>query len=70
MKKYHTMERLCSVYTFFLIVFFQAAILYTSVNGQRRLRVLNLALNCCTQMSDLYRNCELDVIVNHMAKTG
>ncbi|ELT99740.1 hypothetical protein CAPTEDRAFT_210583 [Capitella teleta] len=46
----------------------QAAILYTSVSGQRRLRVINLAFNVCTQLSDLFRNCELDVLINHLAK--
>lgn len=48
----------------------QAAILYTSVSGQRRLRVINLAFNVCTQLSDLFRNCELDVLINHLAKMG
>lgn len=36
--------------------------------GQRRLRLHNLALNTCMQMADLYRNCELDTIINFMAK--
>ena len=36
--------------------------------GQRRLRIHNLALNTCLQMADLYRNCELDTIINFLAK--
>ena len=48
----------------------QAAVLYTSVSGQRRLRVLNLAFNVCNQLSDVFRNCELDVLVNYLAKVG
>jgi len=36
--------------------------------GQRRLRIHNLALNTCMQMADLYRNCELDTIINFLAK--
>lgn len=46
----------------------QVAVLYTSVSGQRRLRCHNLSLNCCVQMADLFRSCELDVLVNFFAK--
>nr|XP_019601364.1 PREDICTED: protein transport protein Sec24C isoform X1 [Rhinolophus sinicus]XP_019601365.1 PREDICTED: protein transport protein Sec24C isoform X1 [Rhinolophus sinicus] len=46
----------------------QCALLYTSCAGQRRLRIHNLALNCCTQLADLYRNCETDTLINYMAK--
>jgi len=49
-------------------VYVQAALLFTSVSGQRRLRVINLALNCGSSMADMYRNCELDTIVNFTAK--
>ena len=48
----------------------QAAILYTSISGQRRLRVVNMGYSCCTQMADLFRNCELDTLINYMAKLG
>ncbi|XP_023212739.1 protein transport protein Sec24C-like [Centruroides sculpturatus] len=50
--------------------YFQTAILYTSCSGQRRLRIHNLVLNTCSQMADLYRNCELDTIMNTFAKEG
>lgn len=46
----------------------QCAILYTSCGGQRRLRIHNMALNCCTQLADLYRNCETDTLINYFAK--
>ncbi|XP_006004983.1 protein transport protein Sec24C isoform X2 [Latimeria chalumnae] len=46
----------------------QCALLYTSCGGQRRLRIHNLALNCCTQLADLYRNCETDTLINYFAK--
>lgn len=48
----------------------QCAILYTSCNGQRRLRIHNMAVNCCSQLADLYRNCETDTIINFFAKYG
>lgn len=48
----------------------QAAVLYTSITGQRRLRIINMAFNVCTQLADLFRNCELDVFINHLAKMG
>ncbi|XP_076007622.1 protein transport protein Sec24C isoform X2 [Genypterus blacodes] len=44
--------------------FMQCAVLYTSCSGQRRLRVHNMAVNCCSQLADLYRNCETDTIIN------
>ncbi|KAL4239532.1 Protein transport protein Sec24C [Mactra antiquata] len=48
--------------------FVQVAVLFTSVSGQRRLRIHNLSLNCCTQLADLFRNCELDTFINYMSK--
>ncbi|MCL4140343.1 UNVERIFIED_CONTAM: hypothetical protein GTU68_009299 [Idotea baltica] len=49
-------------------VYIQVALLYTSVGGQRRLRIHNLAFNICTQMADLYKNCDLDTLVNFFGK--
>merc|ERR1719430_344935 len=49
-------------------VYVQAALLFTSVSGQRRLRVINIALNVCNNMGDLYRNCDLDTTINFLAK--
>ncbi|KAG7261078.1 hypothetical protein CRUP_037324 [Coryphaenoides rupestris] len=46
----------------------QCAVLYTSCGGQRRLRVHNMAVNCCSQLADLYRNCETDTIINFFSK--
>ena len=51
-------------------VYVQTALLYTACSGQRRLRVLNLSLNVCSQMADLYRSCELDTMTNLMVKQG
>lgn len=49
-------------------VYVQVALLYTSVGGQRRLRVINLALNTCNQMAELYKNCDLDTLMNFFGK--
>uniref|UniRef100_H2T6L4 SEC24 homolog C, COPII coat complex component n=1 Tax=Takifugu rubripes TaxID=31033 RepID=H2T6L4_TAKRU len=46
----------------------QCAVLYTSCSGQRRLRIHNMAVSCCSQLADLYRNCETDTIINYFAK--
>jgi len=46
----------------------QIALLYTSVSGQRRLRLHNINLSVCAQLSDMYRCCETDVILNYFAK--
>lgn len=48
----------------------QAALLYTDLWGNRRLRIHNLALNCSTKYQDLYRSCEVDTIVNFFSKSG
>lgn len=51
-------------------VYIQAALLYTHVSGQRRLRVLNLALALAHQLADVYRSAELDTAVNFLTKQG
>jgi len=48
----------------------QAAVLYTSVGGRRRLRILNTAFNTCSQIADMFRSCELDTYINFVAKHG
>lgn len=49
-------------------VFIQAALLYTSLSGQRRIRLHNLSLSVCTQFAPMFSSCELDTLVNYMAK--
>ncbi|THU46580.1 hypothetical protein C4D60_Mb09t06430 [Musa balbisiana] len=39
---------------------FQCALLYTTVYGQRRIRVMNLSLPCTTMLSSLFRSADLD----------
>lgn len=51
-------------------VYIQVALLYTSIGGQRRLRILNLTLNSCTQLADLFRSCDLDTTILFLAKQG
>ena len=48
----------------------QCALLYTTVSGQRRLRIHNLALSTCSQLADLFRCCEMDTFTNYVAKHG
>lgn len=48
----------------------QCAVLYTSMSGQRRIRIHNLGLNCSSQLADVYRTCETDALINFFAKSG
>ncbi|KAJ7327018.1 hypothetical protein JRQ81_016777 [Phrynocephalus forsythii] len=48
----------------------QCAVLYTSISGQRRLRVHNIGLNCSSQLADVYKSCETDSLINFFAKSA
>ena len=48
----------------------QAALLYTNLKGERRLRVHNMALNCSTKYQDIYRSCEIDTLINYFSKSS
>ncbi|XP_016346154.1 protein transport protein Sec24D isoform X2 [Sinocyclocheilus anshuiensis] len=48
----------------------QCALLYTTIGGQRRLRIHNLSLNCSSQLSELYKSCETDALINFFAKSA
>ncbi|XP_070849199.1 protein transport protein Sec24D [Chaetodon trifascialis] len=48
----------------------QCALLYTTTSGQRRLRIHNLSLNCSSQLSELYKSCETDSLINFFAKSA
>uniref|UniRef100_A0A672J9R9 SEC24 homolog D, COPII coat complex component n=1 Tax=Salarias fasciatus TaxID=181472 RepID=A0A672J9R9_SALFA len=48
----------------------QCALLYTTINGQRRLRIHNVSLNCSSQLSELYKSCETDSLINFFAKSA
>ncbi|XP_034967495.1 protein transport protein Sec24D [Zootoca vivipara] len=48
----------------------QCAVLYTSMSGQRRLRVHNIGLNCSSQLAEVYKSCETDALINFFVKTA
>ncbi|CAL1266343.1 unnamed protein product [Larinioides sclopetarius] len=49
-------------------VFIQAALLYTTRTGDRRIRVHNIAFPTSVGMPDIYKSCEMDSTVNFLAK--
>lgn len=49
---------------------FQCALLYTTVYGQRRIRVTTLALPCTSMLSNLFRSADLDTQFACMLKQG
>ncbi|XP_065199127.1 protein transport protein Sec24D-like isoform X2 [Sycon ciliatum] len=48
--------------------YYQVALLYTSVGGQRRLRLHNLAVSCTKQLAEVYRCADMDTIMNMFLK--
>ncbi|KAJ2363720.1 COPII coat Sec23p-Sfb3p heterodimer component [Coemansia sp. RSA 2610] len=51
-------------------VYFQVALLYTTSDGQRRIRVHNLAVPCTTLIGAMFRNAEVDASMNLIAKVA
>ncbi|KAJ1752962.1 COPII coat Sec23p-Sfb3p heterodimer component [Coemansia sp. RSA 1821] len=51
-------------------VYFQAALLYTTSDGQRRIRVHNIAVPCTTLIGAMFRNAEVDTSMNLIAKAA
>ncbi|KAL3680392.1 hypothetical protein R1sor_023348 [Riccia sorocarpa] len=47
---------------------FQCALLYTTVTGQRRIRVITLSLSCTTVLSNLFRGADLDAQFTYFLK--
>jgi protein transport protein SEC24 len=50
--------------------YFQCALLYTTLDGHRRIRIHNLSLPVTSVLANIFRNAELDCITNVMAKGG
>ncbi|PVU99142.1 hypothetical protein BB559_000970 [Furculomyces boomerangus] len=49
-------------------VYFQVALLYTTSDGRRRIRVHNMAVPCTTLIGNMFRYAEIDTSMNLIAK--
>lgn len=49
-------------------IYVQAALLYTTITGERRIRVHNLAIPTSVGMPDVFKCCEMDAMINYFAK--
>eukprot|EP00512_Aurantiochytrium_limacinum_P013154 CAMPEP_0171579746 /NCGR_PEP_ID=MMETSP0961-20121227/8639_1 /TAXON_ID=87120 /ORGANISM="Aurantiochytrium limacinum, Strain ATCCMYA-1381" /LENGTH=1142 /DNA_ID=CAMNT_0012136317 /DNA_START=212 /DNA_END=3640 /DNA_ORIENTATION=- len=48
--------------------YIQCAVLYTSTQGQRRVRVHNLAVSVTNIIADIFRNADVDAIANYLSR--
>eukprot|EP00042_Codosiga_hollandica_P047345 m.511602 g.511602 ORF g.511602 m.511602 type:complete len:1116 (-) comp57429_c0_seq1:250-3597(-) len=47
---------------------FQVAVLYTTLSGERRIRVHTLSLRVCSDLADVFRGADMDAITNSLCK--
>jgi len=49
--------------------FIQCALLYTNSNGERRIRVHNITIQCSNSMSHVYRGTDYDSLMSYISRT-
>ena len=50
--------------------FIQVALLYTSAQGERRVRVCNLGVQVASMAGNVYRFADMDAVVCHLIREG
>ncbi|XP_041065090.1 protein transport protein Sec24C-like isoform X1 [Carcharodon carcharias] len=51
-------------------VHIQFELFYSTVSGQRRLRIHNVSLNCSSQLTETFRSSQAETLLNYFAKTA
>ena len=58
------------IVTIFNLIFFQAALLYTSAKGERRIRVHTLCLPTSASVSDIINSADQQAVLGMLVKFG
>jgi hypothetical protein len=66
----HSYCKFLGFFSHLLSLHFQCALLYTTIDGQRRIRITTLSVPCTTVLSNIFRGADLDAQFTYFLKHG